>query len=259
MKIVELLEATTLSTLSISSDSDNANTIEVVGPPAGKDGLLTREIKNQLEQQGYKFIDHGAEHSVWLGPDGYVYKIMPPRYIRSEVAQELQYGNVSPEQIYLTHSQRAFLEWVDYCRAHPNNPFLPYYDDWQTYIRPVTRNLQGKETTRYYVYIQCRTERLFPLPKSWKDSMSNLSIRMKHYEPIDSIIDDPKGAIEILSHIGNKPNEFPLLYRTVQHLQRWAEIHGYRLDLHGDNYMVGEDGQIVINDPFFIDYTAKVS
>lgn len=252
MKIVELLEATTLST---SSDSNNADTISVVGPPASKNGLLTREMKEQLEAGGYKHLGHGAEHSVWLGPDGFVYKIMPPRYIRSEVAQQLQYGNVSPKRIYLTHSQRAFLDWVDYCRARPNNPFLPYYDDWQTHVRPVTRTLQGKKIKRYYVYIQCRTERLFPLPKEW--AMNNLSLRITGGESIEDIINDPMSAVEVLSHIGE--DGFRLLYYTIQEIEELANSKGYRLDLHSDNYMVGEDGQIVINDPFFIDYTATVT
>lgn len=237
MKIVELLEVTS-----------------VIGPPVGKDGLLTTKMKEQLEASGYKYAGQGAEHSVWIGPDGYVYKIMPPRYIRSEVAQELQYGNVSPKRIYLTHSQRSFLDWVDYCRARPNNPFLPYYDDWQTYVMPYTRKIHGKRIKRYYVYIQCRTERLFPLPKEW--SMNNLSLRITGGKSIEDIINDPMSAVEILSHIGE--DGFRLLYHTIQEIEELANSKGYRLDLHGDNFMVGEDGQIVINDPFFIDYTAKI-
>lgn len=237
-----------------STTLSESNVSRVIGPPVGKDGLLTTKMKEQLEASGYKYAGQGAEHSVWIGPDGYVYKIMPPRYIRSEVAQELQYGNVSPKRIYLTHSQRSFLDWVDYCRARPNNPFLPYYDDWQTYVMPYTRKIHGKRIKRYYVYIQCRTERLFPLPTEW--SMNNLSLRITDGESIEDIINDPMSAVEILSHIGE--DGFRLLYHTIQEIEELANSKGYRLDLHGDNFMVGEDGQIVINDPFFIDYTTTV-
>jgi len=45
--------------------------------------------------------------------------------------------------------------------------------------------------------------------------------------------------------------QFLLLANTIEQLDKLADRKGYRLDLHGGNFMLGSDGEIVINDPFF--------
>jgi hypothetical protein len=71
---------------------------------------------------------------------------------------------------------------------------------------------------------------------------------------------DPNGTAasveyaELLSHIGTPTNDIsePLkvFIITVAELARVGDQNGFGLDLHGNNFMLGSDGTIVINDPW---------
>ena len=86
--------------------------------------------------------------------------------------------------------------------------------------------------------------------------MLRLSIRILNGdETASEVMNDPEGIEELLVHMGD---DFPVLHRTLRQLEMIADAKNYRIDLHAGNFMLGSDGQIVINDPFFVDYTARV-
>jgi len=217
---------------------------------------LPATLRSILYNKGYKFLGAGVEHSVWQGPDNYVYKILPPRFIKEETAKELHFGSLSPEDLYMTASQRCFISWVEYCQQHQSNNFLPFFDDWQ----PFTHKFIRDDKTYYYMYIQCRTERLFQLSLEWSRALQELAHDITVGKlPKDRLYDRLKYDLydqrvyEVISHMGAK--ETGIFYDTIVEIEQIAKTNSYRLDLHGDNFMLGSDGHIVINDPFFIRYS----
>jgi hypothetical protein len=54
----------------------------------------------------------------------------------------------------------------------------------------------------------------------------------------------------LINLLGGK-KELQLLAKTIAQLEYIADNKGYRLDLHQGNFMLGSDGEIVINDPFW--------
>jgi hypothetical protein len=235
---------------------------------------LPDDLQKILSEKGYRYINAGAEHTVWLGPDGFVYKIMPPRFIKEETAKKLQMGSKRPEDVYVTKAQQCFIDWVEYCQNHPNNKFLPFFDDWKPYIHEFVRD----NKKYYYFYIQCRTERLFPLHDwkkltwadtdlitgeiDWGQALSEIAYDIAYGMSKQGFIKRLKngaarqGTYQVVSHMGDQ-RTLTLFYDTITDLIRIATNKGYRLDLHSDNFMLGSDGHIVINDPFFIRYAPE--
>ena len=197
-------------------------------------------IKKVLTQKGYKFLGHGQDQDAYLAPDGTILKI----FGFERGSQGLSLG------------QRSFVDFANFCRANPNNPFLPQFGGWEPF------DFQGQR------YIQIKCERLFDLGKSKLYGVA---------EQLENLVDDIDrwGAVKGLNNFLNDnvddeyadtgyrnetgklvmlmggEGQLRLFAQTVEQLAKLARKRRYRLDLHSGNFMLGSDGEIVINDPFF--------
>ena len=197
-------------------------------------------IKKVLTQKGYKFLGHGQDQDAYLAPDGTILKI----FGFERGSQGLSLG------------QRSFVDFANFCRANPNNPFLPQFGGWEPF------DFQGQR------YIQIKCERLFDLGKSKLHGVA---------EQLENLVDDIDrwGAVKGLNNFLNDnvddeyadtgyrnetgklvmlmggEGQLKLFAQTVEQLAKLARKRRYRLDLHSGNFMLGSDGEIVINDPFF--------
>lgn len=207
--------------------------MSAIGPGVGK----------TLRKKGYTLLGKGMDMQAWLEPGtGLVLKI-------------LGFGLTRHDKLSgLSRPQESFKKFADYCQAHSNNPFLPDFFGWERF------------TFEEELYLQIRMERLFPIKKTgWGEVLETMSEAAEHdgsdngknkflneYIPKK----DPEWAYdgtpyeEVLAHIGK--NGFDLLWKTLNDIGKIADRNRYILDLHGGNFMLGRDSQIVISDPFYL-------
>jgi hypothetical protein len=191
---------------------------------------ISKNIQPILVKKGYKFLGKGQDQDAYLAPDGTVLKIFG-------------YGPGGA----LSKGQQSFKDFADYCMAKPNNPFLPQFGGWEPF------DFEGKR------YLQIKCERMFDLGKS---GLIMVGARLYQLASLVEAFGADRGVNKFLrrhrdeetgklvSLIGGK-QQFLLLANTIEQLSNLARKKGYRLDLHGGNFMIGSDGEIVINDPFF--------
>lgn len=199
---------------------------------------MSPKIKNILTQKGYKFLGHGQDQDAYLAPDGTILKIFG--YERGSRG--------------LSEGQQSFVDYANFCMKNPNNPFLPQFGGWNQFV------FEGQK------YLQIKCERLFDFAKAKAGDIA---------EQLEELVDKveaygaQKGFEKFLywnydKGFGNEPTavgslvtllggekEVKLLCKTIDQLIKLGDQKGYGIDLHGGNFMLGGDGEIVINDPFF--------
>lgn len=197
-------------------------------------------IKQALKQKGYKELGHGQDQLVFLEPRSkMILKIFGTN--NSNAGSAGSNG--------LTFPQQTFKAFADYCAAHPDNEFLPYFSGWETF------EFEGQR------YLQIRCERLFPgqkyadffpLLKDIADAAENSRNNAK--EVLDDLINSEYSDVvdvgSLLTLLGGEEG-FYQLWDTIYQLGKIADREGFRVDLHDENFMLGSDGEIVISDPFF--------
>lgn len=198
-------------------------------------------IKEVLTKKGYKFVGKGQDQDVYLAPDGTIMKIF---------GYEKDSRNFS-------RGQQSFIDFATFCQKNPNNKFLPQFGGWETF------DFNGQR------YLQIKSERLFEVEKSMSKQVAwiledltsfvRLHGAAKGAEKFFNIMLDPidpkrtaarDAAAQVVMLLGGK-EDLKLFARTVEQLGKIAHRKGYGFDLHGGNFMLGSDGEIVINDPFF--------
>lgn len=179
-------------------------------------------IKQFLTSKGYRYLGKGVYQEAYLAPDGTVLKIYK-----------------SDERNKFSKAQMSFIDFAEFCKKNPNNPFLPYFFGWETF------------KWRENLYLQIKSERLFPINKIDGQLISLLVIPILNGIKPENIkyvidIDNIGYLIDLLGGL----RKSRLFYRTVRNINNIAKEKGYKLDLHYNNFMYGSDGQVVINDPF---------
>ena len=121
------------------------------------------------------------------------------------------------------------------------------------------------------IYLQIRTERLFPFDgiedvayilSDLVDYIKDFGL-LKGYKHFMEFYVDNKNLkvaweketatnLGILVSLVGGEKELKLLAKTISDLKQIAKSKGYILDLHGYNFLLGSDGEIVINDPFHV-------
>jgi len=191
---------------------------------------ISKNIQPILVKKGYAFLGKGQDQDAYLAPDGTVLKIFG-------------YGPGGK----LSQGQQSFKDFADYCMAKPNNPFLPQFGGWEPF------DFEGKR------YLQINCERMFDLSKS---GLILVGSRLGQLASLIQSNGADRGVNKFLRRHGDQETgklmslvggrqQFLLLANTIEQLDKLADRKGYRLDLHGGNFMLGSDGEIVINDPFF--------
>ena len=201
------------------------------------EATIDPDIKDILFGKEYKLLGDGADQQAWLAPDGTVLKIFG-------------YGTTYKGQ--LSKGQRSFIDYANYCKQNPNNPFL--------------LQILGYEKFRFKnkTYLQIRTERLFPFDKITEVAylLSNLEEYIKDFGITKGYTkfikyylawgeEDATNLGILVSLVGGE-KELKLLAKTISDLNKIAKAKGYILDLHAYNFLLGSDGEIVINDPFHV-------
>jgi len=205
-------------------------------------------IRKILQQKGYKYLGAGVDQTAYLAPDGMILKIFGTS------------RHAKPGSLELTKSQKTFKAYADYCKANPDNQFLPQFSDWAMF------QYKGKP------YLQIKMERLFPFNKGaagWNDVLEAIADRAAYSKQpaakkkfLDRYLNQSydswsvKRTEELLSHLGDEG--FNKLWDTIYDLRQVSKKIGLgNLDLHSGNFMLGSDGEIVISDPFFAGWNAE--
>jgi hypothetical protein len=208
-------------------------------------GSINVGISQYLAKRGYQYLGGGIDKQAYLEPNGQVYIVFGYRK---------GIDDFSPDQ-------RMFINWITYCNKNKNNPHLPRFSAFETF------KFQGKN------YIQARMEPLKEADDNLKNILAWLDIftREQKVEPkqvapdlairADSYFERPThGKIQIqramtadkiIEFLGGEQTATQLL-DTVHQVQKFGKQHGYSIDLHGGNYMLRDDGTIVVNDPFVL-------
>lgn len=201
---------------------------------------MSPEVKKHMVKQGYKFLGHGQDQDAYLAPDGTILKI----FGYEEHSKGYSFG------------QRSFIDFANFCKANPNNPFLPQFGGWEPFVL-------GNQQ-----YIQIKCERLFDFEKSKlglvADQLENLVDDIERWGAVKGLknfllsnVDDEytdagyRNATGKLVTLMGGEKQLEIFAQTVEQLVKLARQKRYRVDLHSGNFMLGSDGEIVINDPFF--------
>lgn len=210
-------------------------------------GSIHVGISQALAKKGYKYLGGGIDKQAYLEPNGQVYIVFGYRK---------GVEDFSPDQ-------RMFINWINYCNRHQDNPHLPRFSAFETF------QFQGKN------YIQARMETLQELPKTvgtlvgqidqvtkqiGRGNFESAYKKIKAYAEFASAEDyyapdyNPQyfeDIQEVIDLLGG-PQQADGLLKTVYEVSRFARRNNFTVDLHSGNYMQRPDGTIVVNDPFVI-------
>lgn len=213
---------------------------EVITESIVDEAQMDAGIKKEMTKQGYKFLGHGQDQDAYLAPDGTILKIF----------------GYETDSRGTSEGQQSFIDFANFCMSNSDNQFLPQFGGWEKFT------FKGQQ------YIQIKCERLFDFHKS---NMASMATSLEDF--VDRVVSNgAKKAVERFLHweidIEPSNSSYPidagklitmlggekqlmLLAQTIEQLHKLARKRGYGLDLHSGNFMLGSDGEIVINDPFF--------
>lgn len=196
-------------------------------------GSIHGGVRDVLMGKGYRYLGSGIDKQAWLEPGtGQVLIVFGYRQ---------GYDEFSPDQ-------RMFIDWINYCNQHKNNPHLPRFSGFESFA------FRGKN------YIQARMEALKKLPDNVREVVADLADYVDHSDNpnIKNILMDLLDSEGLPGNIEHHVNQLggidavTSLIKTIQQVMAFGMQHGFNIDLHGDNYMMREDGTIIVNDPFVL-------
>jgi hypothetical protein len=191
----------------------------------------SNKIDRILKAKGYKRLGAGVDQTAYLEPGtGYVLKI---------------FGTQGGKDFSPDH--KMFFAWAKYCMKNSNNPFLPRFAGYESFI------LDGDR------YLQIRQEVLKPLGVSGKalqlmaDAIQNDGARTLP-EAEEFIEDFANQYVPALKKLKQQLGEdrLELMFSTMLKLYNIGEKNGWFLDLHAGNFMQRTDGTPVIVDPWVL-------
>jgi hypothetical protein len=181
------------------------------------------KLKKALRKKGYTPIGSGADQRAYLAPNGLVLKI----FGTSATTQ-----GSTKDNIKFTSSQRMFFEFVKFCQARPNNPYLPKFPEptWAPF------EFEGR------VYLQIWQERL----------QTNGQAQRKFAYLADEMIYLPNYSAWAKRHQKSFEQAFPgsdseVAWQTVRALEKVAFNQGYTWDLHDGNIMMRGTTPVIID------------
>jgi len=205
-------------------------------------GEIHGGVRKALADKGYEYLGSGIDKQAYLEPG--------TEQVLIVFGYRKNYKDFSPDQ-------RMFIDWINYCNTNRSNPHLPKFSGFESF------QFHGKN------YIQARMEALKNLPDevgmlvrqiddvvdTMKKQNFNKQIKnISSYATFDSS-DAGDGVYyeieDVLDYLGGEQAAMDLL-RTVYQVKKFGLKHGFSIDLHSGNYMMREDGTIVVNDPFVL-------
>lgn len=190
-----------------------------------------KKIDKILAKKGYKKLGSGVDQTAYLEPGtGYVLKI---------------FGTQGGEGFSADH--KMFFAWAKYCMKNSNNPFLPRFGGYDSFV------LDGDR------YLQIRQE---PLQSAGRMGVA-LEVMANAVEDegireldeltdyIEDYFDEYAGAYQkLLKQLG--PQKTQLMLDTINRLYALGNKSGWGFDLHAGNFMQRADGTPVIVDPWVV-------
>ena len=189
--------------------------------------VFDKGIEKTLKQKGYKKIGSGSDQMAFLEPGtGFVLKI---------------FGTEKGSKLGFTNSHDMFFKWAKFCMKNANNPFLPKFNGYESFI------YNG------HTYLQIRQELLQP-GGLLSNAVSQIGDEAEHadftWEQYKEAYSDTDIA-NIVSRVLND-QQAQLLVSTIQKLYKISERQGYLWDFRGVNIM-SRNGIPVIVDPWAVD------
>jgi hypothetical protein len=215
-------------------------------------GTIDTSIREILEKKGYKYLDGGIDKDAYLEPKtGQVLVI---------------FGYHKDARSGFSDDQMMFVDWAKYCQKNSNNPHLPKFSGWESFkhkgrtylqirMEPLKEvSFELRKILAYldnYIEAKGKIKRKQVAKQLGQHPSVRIGLNIDKTDPDDIL--DPIKAKEIINYLGGKESAMSLM-RTVQIAKHMAEKNGYRLDLHGSNYMQRPNGTIVVNDPFVLTF-----
>jgi hypothetical protein len=193
--------------------------------------VTDKKIEKILAKKGYKKLGAGVDQTAYLEPGtGYVLKV---------------FGTQGGETFSPDH--KMFFDWAKYCMKNSNNPFLPRFGGYDSFV------LDGDR------YLQIRQEVLKPAGRVGLV----LEIFAEAIEEDDA--DTLQEAEQYVAEFNRRyipdlqklkqqlgPKGLQLLFSTMLIVHRLGLRRGYTFDLHAGNFMRRADGTPVIVDPWVV-------
>lgn len=200
------------------------------------------DIADILTKKGYKLLGSGVDQTAFLEPGtGLVLKIFG-----TQDASHSKTGKVKH-----TKDHKMFFEWAKYCMANADNPFLPKFSGFTSFI-------YDNQT-----YLQIRQERLTECPSDLGHTIEavsdNITAVPKQQRTIDKILpgarehlgrwyqDDLSTLEKYLRH----PTATSQLLLTMAELSVISTKKGYVWDLHSGNVMMRGKTPVIV-DPWVV-------
>lgn len=194
------------------------------------------KINSILVKKGYRKLGKGLDQVAYSSPDGQVLKIF-------KTNQHMAQGEFSG-------SQRMVIEWIRYCQANKNNPFLPKFSGSESFEFP-----EGSGQ----MYLQIKMEKLGKFPMSWHKELAEMAGAISSGTTLNEYMEGrfPKTiysaderTITLVMHLGQP--DLKKLWTTMEKLNEICEKNQWGWDLHSGNFMIRSDGTPVIVDPYFL-------
>ena len=193
--------------------------------------ITDKKIERILAKKGYKKLGAGVDQTAYLEPGtGYVLKV---------------FGTQGGESFSRDH--KMFFAWAKYCMKNSNNPFLPRFGGYESFV------LDGDR------YLQIRQE---PLQSAGRigtvlEVMAN-AVEDEGIDNLDELTDYVEDYFEeyavayqkLLKQLG--PKQAQLMLDTINRLYTLGSRSGWGFDLHAGNFMKRADGTPVIVDPWVV-------
>jgi len=193
--------------------------------------VTDKKIERILAKKGYKKLGAGVDQTAYLEPGtGYVLKV---------------FGTQGGESFSPDH--KMFFAWAKYCMKNSNNPFLPRFGGYDSFVLDSDR------------YLQIRQEPLQPAGRMGVilEIMAS-AVEDENIADLDELSDYVEdyfpgyaaGYQKLLKQLG--PKQMQLMLGTINRLYDIGNQKGWGFDLHAGNFMRRADGTPVIVDPWVV-------
>lgn len=189
-------------------------------------------IRRALEKKGYKFLGAGVDQSAYLEPGtGFVLKV---------------FGSDKSNQFSPDHMM--FVKWAKFCEKHKDNPYLPKFYGYDSFM------FKGKR------YLQIRQESLRDIDNSTGELLETAADAIElddtDFDTFVNLlpIEYGKSIVAAYEKLVQKIgiNDVHRLYTTMEKLLKIGNKQGWTFDLHKHNFMQRADGTPVIVDPWVL-------
>jgi hypothetical protein len=189
----------------------------------------SNKVDKILKAKGYKRLGAGVDQTAYLEPGtGYVLKV---------------FGTQGGESF--SADQKMFFAWAKYCMKNTDNPFLPRFAGYESFV------LDGDR------YLQIRQEPLKPLGvvghvlELLATAIEEEGIQTLE-EAEEFIKDFNEQYVPALKKLKQQlgPGGVELMFSTMLRLYKVGKKNGWFFDLHAGNFMQRSNGTPVIVDPW---------